>query len=436
MKPARPENNIIGPKWKFAAFFLTLWVATGHPASAAGKGSPAPAGEEQTGFSAGGYLKNFFTVVQSAAMEGLSEEQPAEGISSHNFRIRLNWRPDKTVALSTAYELIPQTEGSNLAGIFPLPQVNPFAYRAYDLDGRLYPQPGKTAASFQLAQNLDRLFVTYSPAFGDIMIGRQPVAFGSAHFINPTDVLAPFTFQALDKEERSGVDAVRFKVPTGSLGEFDTGYVLGREGQWDQSALFVKQKLNAWDTDITGLVMAFRTNLLLGMDFDRSLGGASAWLEAAWVQAGYFDERKLSENYARLSLGADYNLTENLYGQIEYHYNGAGKAEPGDYPELSRETAYTEGAVYLLGRHYMISGMTCQISPLLTFSGQILWNLTDLSVFIVPAWNYSFGDDTTIEAGGVIPAGGKSGIENTGLKVKSEFGLYPWIYYASLKIYF
>jgi len=419
------------------ARFLLFWLAmAGVPAFAAGQGSIGMGGEARAEFSASGYLKSFFTLLQPTDLEGVSEDQPAVGIAANNFRIKLNWQPAPGVSLTAAYELVPQIQPADLSQLFPRPQGSIGAYRFADLDNRLYPQPGKPASGFELVQNLDRLFAIYSPAFGDVTVGRQPVAFGSAHVINPTDVLAPFTFQTLDKEERAGVDALRLKIPVGSLGEFDAGCVFGREGEPDRSAGFLKQRINFWDTDITGLVMDFRKNLLLGLDLNRSLGGASVWLETAYVLAGAFDERKTSENYLRLSAGADYNLTESLYGLLEYHYNGAGSAEPGAYTALFQQTAYHEGSVYLLGRQYLVPGLSWQISPLLTFSGEALWNLNDASFFISPALDYSFADDVTLEAGAFIPAGRKSERADSGPSAKSEFGGYPSIYFASIKVYY
>lgn len=286
MKPAKrkpasqpPFNlcNMAAAGWLIMALSLC-----GSAAFAAGQTGAEENGGEEIGFTAGGYVKSFFTVLQPAAFQGLtplSGDNPAEGTAADNIRIKLTWKPDESFSLAAAYELTPQIQLADPAVIYPLPQINTFFYRAYDLDQNLYPQPGKPSAGFQLVQNLDRFFMTYSRSFGDILIGRQPVALGTAHVINPTDVLAPFTFQTLDTEERIGVDAVRLKIPVGLLGELDTGCVFGKAGFWEQNAVFIRQKLNVCDTDFTGLVMDFRENLLLGLDFNRSVGGgpASGW---------------------------------------------------------------------------------------------------------------------------------------------------------------
>ena len=76
-------------------------------------------------------------------------------------------------------------------------------------------------------QNLDRAFLTFSPPSGDIYIGRQAIAFGAADVVNPTDVLAPYGFDSLDTENRPGVDALRYRIPFGGMGELDFGVVCG-----------------------------------------------------------------------------------------------------------------------------------------------------------------------------------------------------------------
>jgi len=426
-----------GKTSKTAALLLALALgAWAGSAAAAENGETAPARSDAGPFSVTGYFKSFFTVLEPPDVEGLSETQPTEGAATNNLRIKLAWNAGDKVSLTAAYELVPQLQTSDFALLFPLPGVNPFTYRFADLDTRLYPRPGKPASGFTLIQNLDRMYLAWSPGFGDLTVGRQPVAFGSAHVINPTDVLAPFTFQTLDKEERTGVDAVRLRIPVGLLGEFDAGYVLGRDLRWDESAVFIRQRLNVEDTDVTGLVMAFRENLLIGLDFSRSVGGASVWLETAWVRPDAFGKGSGTE-YLRASAGADYNLADGLYGMAEYHYNGAGSADPADYAELFQQTAYSEGSVYLLGKHYFIPGVNWQITPLLTLNGQALWNLTAASFFIAPSWSYSFANDVTLEGGAFIPAGRPSEANlRGGLDTRSEYGLYPAIYYASIKVYY
>jgi hypothetical protein len=413
----------------------------GQAAALAGSGASAAAAEfgaeEGKAFNLTGYYKNFLVLLEPANIGGdpAPAALPPQGLASGDLRLNLMWHPVEKYSLCLAYDLIPTVGGNSAQITLPLPPPDPFVYRLADLAPDLFPQPGSATGNFILSQNLDRAYVSGSFGLGDVTLGRQPVAFGSAKVINPMDVLAPFTFQALDKEERTGVDAIRIRTPLGDLGEIDAGWVLGGQGRPDMSAVFVKPRIHVLDTDVTPLIMKFRTHGLLGLDLTRSLGGASVWLETACVAAGWFAQRNTAGDYWRVSAGADYNLADGLYGFLEYHYNGAGEATPADYPADFAKSAYAEGAVYLLGRHYLAPGLSYQLSPLLMVAAQALINLGDGSAFVAPSCSYSFADNVEV-SGGFFLNLGRPAVQAPELEARSEFGMYPGIGFVETKLYF
>ena len=100
--------------------------------------------------------------------------------------------------------------------------------------------------------------------------------------------------------------------------------------------------------------------------------------------------------------------------------------------------AYTEGSVYLMGRHYLIPGITYQLNPLITFTGQSLINLADRSIFAAPQAEYNIASDFYLGAGAFISLGRKPAANGEGTPgiLRSEFGAYPNIYFASFRYYF
>jgi hypothetical protein len=400
---------------------------------------------EESSFRATGYIKSFFLAVDPADVEGLPQlmDQPAEGIVQNRVRLKLSWTLSDSVVGELAYDIMPRVQGNfDLAADSLLPRPEPFSYRVKDFRRKIYPEHGEEEGSFVLAHNLDRAFFILSPDFADFYIGRQPIAFGSARAVNPTDVLAPFTYEELDKEERIGVDAVRAKIPIGAMGEFDLGVVLGDDLDRKESAAFVRSRLYALATDITLTTIAFRDNLLGGADIARALGDAGFWLEAAYTFAQVFDDRQSGEDYFRLTSGIDYNFACDLYVYVEYHFNGAAEDEPEDYLLQINEASYRDAGVYLLGRHYIIPGLSYQFTPLLIFSGSMLANAADGSIYFSPRLEYSFSEDVYLEAGAFVAYGEKAkfvadaspGAGN--FEPKSEFGLYPNMYFTSIRIYF
>ena len=380
-----------------------------------------------------GYYKNFST--------GLDPPLPDEPIiGAVNNRLRLNCGYTFTDALSfdLSYDFAPRIQDPSLFSEPPIAgAAGSLHYRAVDFHATLYPDKNDPDGSFGLFQNLDRASVAYGADFGDITIGRQAIAWGSARVVNPTDVIAPYAYSQLDTEDRIGVDAIRIQIPIGVLGEFDTGYVFGENFAFEKSAFFLRSQLNAVETDFSISLLGFHEHLMAGFDIARGIAGAGFWLEAAYVYANAFDsENPHAENYLRASIGLDYSFGGRAYGFIEYHFSGAGAQEPEDYLDNLDRPAYTDGAVYLMGRHYLVPGLTFQITPLISLSGVVLSNVADPSVFPSLQVEYNFAQDIYLSAGGFIGIGKRPETEDDETQFKSEFGGYPTLFFSSFRIYF
>jgi len=406
----------------------------------AGNAFPATAAD----YTLGGYVKSYFYLFQPPTVDGLTGTESGsnpEVMLSNRFRIQASYSLFRRMRLDAAYDLAPRMQSRGLLrDSFFFGRIDPFSYRAVDLDTNVHPSETEIPGRFTLGQNLDRTSLTLSFPMADIIIGRQAIAWGSARVINPTDVLAPFTFDTLDTEDRIGIDAVRTRIPIGTLSEIDVGYIFGKDFKFTNSAFFARTGFNTFRTDISLILMGFRENLLLGVDLARPIGGAGYWLETAYVFSGFFDEEytETERDYFRASMGLDYNLSARMYGFLEYHYNGAGAALPGDYISRFSETAYTEGSVYLMGRHYLIPGLVYQYNPLVSFTVQSLINVTDPSLFLTPRMEYNISNNVYVSVGAFIGIG-KGPVTPEPfipIELRSEFGGYPNIYFTSLRYYF
>ncbi len=387
-------------------------------------------------FDIDGYYKNFFVAYDLSDLSSPTIGSDAT-LGSVSSRMRLNatyWMSDR-VNVRASYDFAPRVQDRILFSYSPtFAAIDPFAYRVTDFESRLYPEDDNDVASFAVFHNLDRVYATIELDRLDLYVGRQPIAFGSARVINPTDVIAPYSYEALDTEDRVGVDAVRARVPLGFMGELDVGYVFGKDFEAEQSAFFARGKFYVAQTDLTVMAVGFRENLMLGMDVARSVGGAGVWLEAAHVFTDALnDNAGVSRDYFRASVGCDYSLENNTYVFAEYHFNQAGKDEAGDYLQNYFETAYIDGAVYLLGRHYFVPGIAWEFSPLVMGSLQILTNLTDQSVYLTPNVEYNVAENFYFSGGLFIGLGKESSLTSA---MGSEFGAYPDIYFTSFRYYF
>ena len=380
-----------------------------------------------------GYYKNFSTGLDSPL-----PDEPIFGAVNNRLRLNCTYAPIDTLSFDLSYDFAPRIQDPSLFSEPPIAAATDSPrYRVADFDSTIYPGKNDPAGSFGLFQNLDRASIAYGADFGDITIGRQAIAWGSARVVNPTDVVAPYAYNQLDTEDRIGVDAIRVQIPIGVLGEFDTGYVFGEDLALEKSAFFLRSQLNAIETDFSIILLGFREHLMTGFDIARGIGGAGFWLEAGYVYANAFDsENAEAENYLRASIGLDYSFGGVAYGFIEYHFSGAGAGAPGDYLANLAQPAYTDGGVYLMGKHYLVPGLTYQITPLISLSGVILSNVSDLSVFPSLQVEYNLAQDIYLSAGGFIGIGKRPETEDEETQFRSEFGGYSSFYFLSFRIYF
>jgi hypothetical protein len=292
-------------------------------------------------------------------------------------------------------------------------------YRLTDLEA----VPGDTGNKSRNQQNLDRFNVQVNLDGGDLTIGRQPITFGAARIINPTDIFLPFDVQTLNTEYRVGIDAIRFQRPIGQLSELDIGFVLGDDGT-DNSAAFGRLKSNLRGSDFEFTFIRFSRQSLFGFGIETTLGQFGSWLETAVVSG--------DEDYSRTSLGLDYGFNARWFGMLEYHYNGAGADDPADYLNLLPSTPYQAGGVFLLGKHYLLPSLSWQVSPLATVSLQLIANLEDESLFTNLSADFSLNDNLYLGLSYFGFSGDKPGLTN----LNSEYGSNPDRLIASLRFYF
>jgi hypothetical protein len=193
------------------------------------------------------------------------------------------------------------------------------------------------------------------------------------------------------------------------------------------------------------LIMGFKEHAMAGLDLTRSISGAGVWLEAAYVKPDFFRDSNISENkgindssYIRLSTGMDASLTEKLYGFVEYHFNSAGASSPGNYIDILSTTAYQDGAVYLMAKHYLTLSGTYQLTPLTPTTLTLLYNIQDHSLSLSPETEYNISENIYIAAGATLGIGKRPAKQpsSTDPILRSEFGAYPDMYWASFRIYF
>ena len=282
-------------------------------------------------------------------------------------------------------------------------------------------------------QNLDRFNYQLGTDSGDLTIGRQVISFGSARFINPTDIFLPFVLQTLNQEYRVGIDAIRYQVDLDGFTILDSGLIIGEDGKKENSAAFFRGKTSLEGNDFEAIYIQLDNAWLAGGGIERALGDFGFWLETAYMN----NNSDNINSYWRHSIGSDFALDDNIIVMMEYHYNGAGSRDSRDYIDILQQQPYERGGVYLLGQNYLIPAISWVANPLVSVTASSFFNLDDQSSFISLTAEVSWSDNLYSDFGSQMSIGNNPEINSSGeVNLASEFGSYPLSLYASLRYYF
>jgi len=246
-----------------------------------------------------------------------------------------------------------------------------------------------------LWHRLDRLFFSIKSSWGDVIAGRQAVTWGNGLVFNPMDLFNPFSPSDTIREYKRGDDLVsaRFNLERG--GEFNLLYVPRRNvltGDVDFKSSSVAGKFHFFANDLEVDVMGalHYDEIVLGLGSTGSLGDTVFRWDLVWST---LEDLSDVNGYVEFVANMDYSwvwFEKNVYGLIEYYYNGLGKnnysdamTDPGVLERIDR------GELFVLGKNYVSGQVQMELHPLLTVYLGIINNLEDPSGMIQPrvAWN-------------------------------------------------
>lgn len=295
-------------------------------------------------------------------------------------------------------------------------------YRIIDLEGE-----SNASVHFKALQNLDRFNVQMHFDKGDLTLGRQAIAFGSARMINPMDTFIPFGLQALNTEYRMGIDGVRYQHYLNDFTILDVGGVVGKDLKSENSAMYVRTKGSSDGNDFELLHIVMDNIQLYGAGLQRPVFDAGTWVELVYLNA------EIGSGW-RSSLGFDYAMNDQVLFMMEYHFNGIGLDSPADYSSLINNESYKDAGVYLLGKNYVAPSVSVSVNPLLTMSFTITSNLDDQSQLLQMSGEYSWSENQYSHFG--VHSGFGKGMDGNNVSLYSEFGAVPLMAYASYAVYF
>lgn len=319
------------------------------------------------------------------------------------------------------------------------------------------------SARFQWNHELDRLSASVRLGAAELVVGRQAISFGAGFLWQPADLVATFSPLELDREYKPGVDALRLNLALGAFTELALVFAAGgpacRSGRLpdgsscsDADARFSLQhsvalarlRTTVGPVDVGGLAGWVRGDFVAGAFASAVLGRTGLRAEAVLTHdleedltfAGSGNAAHRTATFVRATLGVDYRLDTRapvvLFGEV--YYNGFGSRSADDYAALARRPRMAEFAEVLnVGLLYLGGGATYEPHPRVRLSLVLMSNLFDPSLHLAATGRFKVSDEQVVEAGAFVPLGRPMGSD---LVVRSEYGLYPNVYYLAWKAYF
>lgn len=267
--------------------------------------------------------------------------------------------------------------------------------------------------SLLMRHRLHRGFVSLSTATVDMHLGRQRIAWGSGRMWNPTDLFNPYNPAQIERDERTGVDAVLVEKNFSALSRLSFAYAPQRNAPASRA---VRYRSNFAQTDMALMAGEFSDSRIAGFEFAGRIGDAGVYGEAAHTRPGAGDA------FVRSVLGAEYAFENTLTIGAEYYLNGEGTTQRSRY-DFVRMFA---GEIQNVAKHYTGAHLRYDVTPLLRSENHLILNHDDASRFFAPSLVYSLTSNWDASAG----------VQLFGGDADSEYGRLHNVYYMYLQRFF
>ncbi len=263
---------------------------------------------------------------------------------------------------------------------------------------------------------IDRLYLKQEFDWGDITLGRQRISWGSGRIWNPTDMFNPISPSNFSKIEKDGADALTFTYFFGSF--TDLNVVFNPQKKFNRSNAAFRFRTNFFEYDAAVIAGYLDKRIIAGLDL------AGNFFDAGLRAEGIIslDENNFNNNFYKFIVGLDNQFTPELYGLIEYHFNGEGKTDKLQYDYLR----LLSGEIINLGQNYLAISANYLLTPLLSVSLSNNININDKSGFTGLSASYSITGDFYIHLG----------VQYTYGNEFSEYWLYPHSIYFQAELHF
>jgi hypothetical protein len=349
--------------------------------------------------------------------------------------LRLRVEPEIRTRGSTAFSLAYEQRlrytpapmvGIATIGILPSELATPF--RIEPLVWRV-----NESANGGWRHEIDRANAQIHLRRADFTVGRQAIGWGRGVMFTSVDLFAPFSPLEVDREWRSGVDAVRADVRLADRSSID---LVGAFGDTlDRSAFAARARGYRGTIDLELAGGRRGRDLFGGVTSSAAVGDAEVHGEAAAFRV----PSGINHDVVwKVVVGGSYRfpIGAGILAYAEYHYSGFGAEHPEEILTLLTAPSFVgrfiRGDMQILSRHAVGVTGSYEASPEITYSGQWLHNPRDQSGIVAPAITYTFSDAVSLLGSVYVPYGRPP----EGGVLRSEYGAASLSVLLQLRVYF
>ena len=269
-----------------------------------------------------------------------------------------------------------------------------------------------------LAVRVDRAQLVWQKNQWRARLGRQALSLGSGLVFNPMDIFNPFAPTATDRDFKAGSDALLVSRSGNNGSELEALTVVRRE----QGEQHPHADQGSYALRYRNTAQSLEYEILAARHFDASVAMASLSgpLGGAVWRINWVGSREHGTTTHSLVANLDFAFgfrDQAGYAFVEYYHNGYGSngaAENISTISTAAAARLARGELFVAERNYAALGTSLGLTPLLNFTTTAIVNLNDTAPLLQSAFSYTAGNNTTIEAGAIIPTGG-SGDEFGGI---------------------
>jgi hypothetical protein len=291
---------------------------------------------------------------------------------------------------------------------------------------------------------LDRLNLRYIGSRATVRVGRQALTWGNGLIFNPMDLFNPFSPVTVQKDYKTGDDMLHLQMTVGQ-GEVQMLYLPRRDPgsgdiRDDQSSYAAKWHLTLNTMEMDLMAARHYNDILLAAGAVGYLGGAAWRVDTLYSR---LDDHRNQRDCWQIVANLDYAwlwLGKNIYGLVEFYYNGLGLGH-GDYAQSLTDNQLSRrldrGELFTLGRAYLAGQLRAELHPLLQTSLITIVNPADPSSIVQPQLEWDLATDWQLIAGASLYCGGGdtefggfyAEVDGTRIKVGPADGGYLWLSY-------